>query len=192
MDKIIVCPACHAKNKIPSEKSGIKAKCGKCGAELPEKSPADGSERPLILRCTQCGGKNRVPVEKLPQGAKCGKCHTPLKTEDVMTAWAIPVTDINFDSKVLQSPLPVLLELISPTCGACTISRPVVNQLAADWKGRVRVGRMDIIQSPHTANRYQVMSTPTSLIFDRKRLVDTVIGAVPREVFLRKLAPYLA
>lgn len=185
VDNIITCPACHAKNKIPVEKSGEKAKCGKCGAALPEAPP-------LILRCTECGGKNRVPLAKLNSGPTCGKCHTPLNTEDVLTAWTIPVTDMNFEEKVQRSPLPVLLECVSATCSACTISRPVVNQLAAEWKGKIRVCRTDVIQSPITANRYQVMSTPTSLILDRGRLVDKVIGAAPREMFIQKMAPLLS
>ena len=75
---------------------------------------------------------------------------------------------MNFEAKILKSPLPVLLECISAACGACTISRPVVNQLAVEWKGRVRVCRTDVTQNPATANRYQVMSTPTGLIFKQR------------------------
>lgn len=185
MDNIIVCPSCHSKNKVPVEKSGDKAKCGKCGAALPEASP-------LILRCTACGGKNRVPIKKLASGATCGKCHTPLHTEDVLTAWAIPITDMNFENKVLQSPLPVLLECISAACGACTVSRPVINKLAAEWKGKVRVCRTDVTRNPVTASKYQVMSTPTSLILDRGRLVDSVIGAAPREMYIQKMTPLIS
>lgn len=185
MDNIIVCPACHAKNKVPVKKAGGKAKCGKCGAALPK-------EAPLVLRCIGCGGKNRVPVEKLNSGAICGKCHAPLQTEEVLTPWTIPVTDMNFETKVLQSPLPVLLECISAACSACTVSRPVVNQLAAEWKGRVRVCRTDVTQNPVVANRYQVMSTPTCLILDRGRVVDKVIGAAPREMYVQKMTPLLA
>ncbi len=184
MDNIITCPACHTKNKIPVEKSGEKAKCGKCGATLPEAPP-------LILRCAECGGKNRVPIEKLNSGPTCGKCHATLQTEDVLAAWTIPVTDMNFDTKVLKSPLPVLLECISAACGACTTSRPIINQLAADWKGRVRVCRTDVTQNPVTAGKYQVMSTPTCLILDRGRLVDKVIGAAPREMYIQKMASFL-
>ncbi len=188
MDSFVLCPTCNAKNRIPEDKAGEKAKCGKCGSTLPK----EGAQPPLVLRCAECGGKNRVPLEKLKQGPSCGKCHSPLQTEDLITPWALPVTDANFEPKVLKSPLPVLLELISSTCSACAISRPVINQLAAEWKGRVRVCRTDIMQSPVTANRYQVMSTPTSLIFDRGRLMDKVIGAAPREMFLQKMAPFLS
>jgi thioredoxin-like negative regulator of GroEL len=132
-----------------------------------------------------------VPLEKLKPGIACGKCHAMLQTEDVVTAWAIPVTDVNFESKVLKSPLPVLLEFVSSSCGACNVSRPVINQLAAEWKGRVRVCRTDVLANPMTANRYQVMSTPTAMIFDRGNRVDTVIGAAPKNTLLQKMAPYL-
>jgi thioredoxin 2 len=191
VDSFVLCPACNTKNRIPEEKVGEKAKCGSCGNELPEVKAGSGGAPPLVLRCAACGGKNRVPVEKLKQGAKCGKCHIPLQTDDVMTAWAVPVTDANFESKVLNSPLPVLLEFVSSACGACTKSRPIINRLAAEWKGRTRVCRTDVMANPATANRYQVMSTPSVLIFDRGRHLDTVVGVAPREMFLQKMAPYL-
>jgi thioredoxin-like negative regulator of GroEL len=130
-------------------------------------------------------------VGKLKPGVACGKCHALLQTEDILTPWAVPVTDANFEGKVINSPLPVLLEFVSATCGACGISRPVINQLAAEWKGRVRVCRTEVLANPATANRYQVMSTPTALILDRGRLVDTIIGAAPREMLLQKMAPFL-
>lgn len=190
MDRFVLCPACQSKNRIPEKKVGEKAKCGKCGGVLPKEIMEEGQAL-LILRCTACGGKNRVPLERLKQGASCGKCHMPLQTDDVMTAWALPVTDANFESKVLKSPLPVLLEFVSATCGACNVSRPVINRLAAEWKGRVRVCRTDVAANLATANRYQIMSTPTSLIFDRGQQVDTIIGAVPKEIILQKMAPYL-
>lgn len=191
MNSFVLCPACKTKNRIPEDKTEKTAKCGKCGGALPENTAHGTTDPPLILRCTECGGKNRAPVEKLKQGAKCGKCHAPLQTEDVLIAWTIPVTDADFENKVVKSPFPVLLEFISPACGACSVSRPVINQLAAEWKGRVRVCRTDVVTNPLTANRYQVMSTPTSLLFDRGRVVDTIIGAAPRETFLRKMAPFM-
>lgn len=191
MDSFVLCPACKTKNRIPEERSGETAKCGNCGSVLPEKTIGAESSPPLILRCTACGGKNRVPVEKLKPGVACGKCHALLQTEDILTAWAIPVTGANFESKVLKSPLPVLLEFVSPTCGACSISRPVINRLAAEWKGRIRVCRTDILISPAIADRYQIMSTPTALIFDQGRRVDTIVGAAPREMLLEKMAPHL-
>jgi len=128
----------------------------------------------------------------LKQGAKCGKCRTPLETDGVMTAWAVPVTDADFEGKVLRSPLPVLLELVSSACSVCMKSRPVIDRLAAEWKGRVRICRMDVLANPATADRYDVMSTPTVLIFDRGKHLDTVIGVAPKEMLLQKMAPHLA
>ncbi len=185
MHDIRICPACKAKNKLPAERNGAGARCGKCGTALVDTQAA------LVLRCVQCKTKNRVPPEKRARTPKCGKCHAPLQTEDIMTAWAVPVTDAVFDEKVLRSPLPVLVEAVSPTCGACTVSAPVVNRLASEWRGRVRVCRMDVTTSPAAARRYQLMSTPTFLVFDGGRLVDSAIGAVPREVLVEKMAVFL-
>ncbi len=192
MDSFVLCPACNKKNRIPEDKSEKTAKCGNCGERLPKAEATPDGASPLILRCTSCGSKNRVPPEKLKPGITCGKCHTLLQTEEILTPWAIPVSEINFESKVMKSPLPVLLDFTSATCSACSISRPVVNQLAAEWKGRIRVCRTDVLANPAIADRYQVMSTPTFLILDQGRVLDKIVGAAPREMFLQKMAPYLA
>jgi thioredoxin 2 len=187
----ITCASCHAKNKIPAEKTDTKAKCGKCGAPLDFKNTDAGESAPLVLRCSACGGKNRVPAEKLDGNPKCGKCHEPIQTKDVMTGRTLSVTDSDFDEKVLKSPLPVLLDGWSPWCGVCKMSIPIIDKLAAEWKGRVRVCRLDVSTNPLVANRFQIMSTPTALIFDGGRLLDTIVGAVPKTQLIQKMAPFL-
>lgn len=192
MDSFVLCPACNTKNRIQEEKTGETAKCGNCGDVLPKENTGADASEDLVVRCTACGTKNRVPLEKLKPGVACGKCHALLQTEDILIPWAIPVSDANFESKVLNSPLPVLLEFVSSSCSVCSKSRPVINQLAAEWKGRVRVCRSDVLANPATADRYEILSTPTSLIFDRERLVDTIVGVAPREMLLEKMAPFIA
>ena len=110
----ISCPSCGAANRIPSDKIGAAAKCGKCHAPISTEERKTGSEDIYKMRCTECGAKNRVPGAKLNAGAKCGKCSSMLKTEELFTPQPIMVSDGNFEDKVLKSPLPVLMWAWAP------------------------------------------------------------------------------
>ena len=111
---IIRCTGCGAANRIPADRMGMAAKCGKCKAELTTDPAASEPEASYKMRCTECGAKNRVPGEKLNAGAKCGKCGSMLKTEELFTPQPIMVSDGNFESMVLKSPLPVLMWAWAP------------------------------------------------------------------------------
>lgn len=186
--KILICEACGAKNRIIPHDGDTLAKCGKCHAPL---NPARYAIKPLVLRCTGCGGKNRVPMEKLHEQPKCGKCRAPLQTDDIMRDRPLTVTDGDFEKYVINSPLPVFLDCWATWCGVCRMTMPVVDQLAAEWKGRIRVCRLDVDQNPMTAARFHVQSTPTALIFDKGQLVDTLVGAVPKNQLVQKMSRFL-
>ena len=111
---IIKCPGCGAANRIPANRMGMMAKCGKCHQELKTDSQRARPEDSFKMRCTQCGAKNKIPAAKLNAGAKCGKCKSALKTEELFTPQPIMVTEGNFDDKVIKSPLPVLLFAWAP------------------------------------------------------------------------------
>jgi thioredoxin 2 len=96
---IIKCPGCGAANRIPVDKMGMTAKCGKCHQ---------------AMKTTQCGAKNKIPAGKLNAGAKCGKCKSALNTQELFAPQPFMVTEPNFDDKVLKSPLPVLLFAWAP------------------------------------------------------------------------------
>jgi len=109
---IFVCRQCSTKNRIPMDKVGTTAKCGKCGADIDT-----GTEAQLTykLRCIQCGTKNRVPAGKMDSGAICGKCRAALATDALSAPQPVMINDINFEQQVLKSPLPVLLYAWSPS-----------------------------------------------------------------------------
>ena len=111
---IIRCAGCGAANRIPTDRMGAAAKCGKCHQPLPAPNKKTGPEETYKMRCTQCGAKNRIPSSRLEAGPKCGKCGALLKTEELFAPQPVMVTDGNFDSQILKSPLPVLMWAWAP------------------------------------------------------------------------------
>lgn len=195
---IIQCRACGAKNRVPPEKSGLRAKCGKCGqymdttretSDRDEKN--DTSENVYLVRCMSCGARNRIPETKMNETAKCGKCHETIETAGLLSGRSMMVSDRDFESKVLQSPVPVLFFSFANWCPSCQAIIPIVEQLARDWKGRVRVAKLNIDQNPITANRFNIMSVPTIIIFDNGQARDRLTGAVPKLLIIQKMAPFI-
>jgi thioredoxin 2 len=143
-----------------------------------------------LIRCPSCGTTNRVPAEKRQRGLEpvCGRCKTPLR---ISTNHPITVTDATFAAEVERSPLPVLVDMWAAWCGPCRMVAPIVDQLAADLSGRVRVAKLNIDENPATPSRFGVRSIPTLLIFKDGREVDRVVGAVSKPAVLSRLLPLL-
>lgn len=188
---IVTCSHCGAKNRVPENKSNAPAKCGRCHEPLSPTASAADPGPILTLRCSQCRTKNRVPAAKLNAGATCGRCHAPLPSQDVYTDRPVLVTDANFEHTVLNSPLPVLLYSWAPWCSVCSGTGPMVEQLAAETKGKVRVAKLNTETSPAVAQRYNILSVPTFFIFDGGQLKHQLPGAVPKHDLLMKMAQFL-
>ncbi|RTZ98033.1 MAG: thiol reductase thioredoxin [Deltaproteobacteria bacterium] len=146
---------------------------------------------PYMFRCPNCMTKNRIPQDKVGTIAKCGKCATRLDTKNLFLPQPVTITDGNFERMVIQSPLPVLLDCWAGWCGACTMLSPVIEALADEWKGRVRVGKLDVEANPLLNARFTIRSLPTLLIFDGGQLKDTLIGALPKPQIVQKMAPFI-
>lgn len=147
--------------------------------------------QPYHFRCPQCGARNRIPVDKIGLTGTCGKCKSPLDTTALKVATPVVASDRNFAETVLHAPLPVLLDCWAPWCGPCQMIGPVLDQLAKEWQGRVRVAKLNIDENPATAATYSIRSVPTMMIFERGELRDTMVGAVPKPQLQQKMAPYL-
>lgn len=184
--RILHCSFCGAKNRVPAEKAGKPAKCGRCGRPL----LADRG-RSFILRCRQCRAKNRIPAEKAGRPAKCGRCGAEIPTAEAFYGEAMPVTDASFESTVLASPLPVLMFCWAPWCPSCSSVAPIIDELASTWKGRVQVCKLNVDSSPLLSSRFDLRSVPSMLIFDAGQLVDTWVGGLPRHQIMQNMASYL-
>ena len=138
-----------------------------------------------LISCSNCGATNRVSDERLREYLTpvCGNCGAELPA----SAHPITVTDANFSSQVEMSPLPVLLDLWAPWCGPCRMLGPVVDQLARELAGRVRVAKINIDENQMTTARFQVSSIPTLIIFKDGREVDRILGAQPKSEIVRML-----
>ena len=102
------------------------------------------------------------------------------------------VTDRTFAQEVLQSTPPVLVDVWADWCGPCKAIAPIVEELAREYEGRLKVMKLDVDENPRTASTYQVQSLPTLLVFKDGRLAERIVGAVPKQVIIDKLQSVVA
>jgi thioredoxin 1 len=100
----------------------------------------------------------------------------------------ITFTDDNFDGEALKSDLPVVVDFWAAWCGPCRMIAPIIEQLAEEYNGKVKVGKLDVDENQGVAIKYGVRSIPTVLFLKGGQVVDTVIGAVPKSMFIEKIA----
>jgi len=104
----------------------------------------------------------------------------------------IEITDANFEQEVIQSDLPVLIDFWAVWCGPCRMIAPIVEEIAGEYDGKVKVGKLDVDNNPNTAVKYGIRSIPSLLIFKGGEVVDNIIGAVPKEQITEKLAAQMS
>lgn len=144
----------------------------------------------IIIRCSHCGTKNRVPKSRLSQRPVCGKCRSPLVIGQGLDK-PVDITDHTFDSEVLSAAGPVLVDCWAPWCGPCRMVAPVLEQLAREYAGRVKIAKLNVDENPQTASRYSIRSIPTLLLFNRGEMVNSMVGALPKQEIERLLQPLL-
>jgi len=144
----------------------------------------------VIVPCGECGAKNRIPGNRLNDRPRCGKCHAPISVGP-SPGHPIEVADRDFSREVLASSLPVLVDCWAPWCGPCKMIAPVLEQMAGEYAGRLKVAKLNVDENPATASRYGIQSIPTLLLFKGGEVVDTLVGALPREEIARRLALHI-
>ncbi|MBI2031721.1 MAG: thioredoxin [Candidatus Levybacteria bacterium] len=96
-------------------------------------------------------------------------------------------TDQNFEQDVLKNNLPVLVDFWAPWCAPCRIVSPIVEELAKEYEGKLKVGKLNVDENPENASKYGVMSIPSLIIFKNGHPIKTVIGAQGKENFKKAI-----
>jgi len=132
-----------------------------------------------LISCPQCGAKNRLgggAPDKMP---RCGKCNHPLP-------WLVHASDADFDLQ-LSAGIPVLVDFWAPWCGPCRMIAPVLEEVARDLAGRLKIIKLDTQDNPRVAGRFRIQAIPTLMLFKDGEVIDTIRGALPRIQLLQRL-----
>ena len=124
-----------------------------------------------VIVCSNCGTKNRVPAAAngVP---RCGKCHAPLR-------WVVDASDDDFAAVAEAATIPVLVDLWAPWCAPCRKVSPVLEQLAREYAGRLKLVKVNSDVSPSTSRRFEVQAIPTLLLMKGGAVLSRRVGAAP-------------
>lgn len=132
-------------------------------------------ERPKVnVECTNCHAKNRIPVAATGV-PRCGRCHEPLP-------WVVDASDDDFSAVADEATIPVLVDVWAPWCGPCRQVSPVLEQLAQELAGRIKLVKVNADDSPQVSRRFDARAIPTLVLLRKGEVVDTHIGAAPAHV----------
>jgi len=145
----------------------------------------------IIIPCPRCGTKNRIPANRKGEQAVCGKCKTPLQLPKSFPDHPVEVTDQTFAREVLQYSGPVLVDCWAPWCGPCRTVGPIMDQLAGEYAGRVKIAKLNTDQNQRIAGQFQIQSIPTMLFFKGGQLVNRQVGALPKNEIERLIRSIL-
>ena len=104
----------------------------------------------------------------------------------------LEVNDANFQAEVIDSQTPVLVDFWATWCGPCKMIAPVVEEIAKEYEGRLKVGKLDVDANPAVSMQFGIRSIPTLLVFKGGRVVEQIVGAVPKRSLVEKVSHHVA
>ncbi len=147
-------------------------------------------ENVRLIKCPHCGAVNRVPVERLKQNPLCGRCHQPLSLSSVKDR-PLDITDQTFAGLIMKYPGSALVMFFSPGCPYCRQLLPVIDQLAPEFAGRVRIGKIDVDKNRTIPSQFTVDGVPTLIFFKNGKVLNRMTGVQPKEVLEKALQAIL-
>jgi thioredoxin 2 len=136
--------------------------------------------------CAVCGAINRIPRARLRDDPTCGRCHAK-----VFPRAPVVTTDATWKREVEDAPIPTLIDFWAPWCGPCRVVAPVLEQLATERGGKLKVAKLNVDENPRTSARFNVRSIPTLLLVRGPLPVDQVAGALSKEALETWLNRYI-
>jgi thioredoxin 2 len=124
-----------------------------------------------IVKCPHCGKANRVPAAASGR-PRCGSCHQDLP-------WIVSAGDADFAAIAEQSPVPVLVDFWAAWCGPCRMVSPVLDQLARERAGKIKLVKVDVDAAPRLSARFGIQSIPTLMVVIGGRIAAQQAGAAP-------------
>jgi thioredoxin len=104
---------------------------------------------------------------------------------------AVVVNEESFDKEVIESTIPVLVDFWAAWCGPCRAIAPIVEQIAAEHPGKLKVVKLDVDENGEVSIRYGVMNIPTLLLFKGGKVVERIVGAMPKPALMSRIQPHL-
>jgi thioredoxin 1 len=106
-------------------------------------------------------------------------------------AHPVAISDNSFQSEVIDSDTPVLVDFWAEWCGPCKMIAPLLETIASEYDGSLKIAKLDVDNNPQTSMKFQVMSIPTLLLFKNGQVVEKLVGFMPKERLLSKIKPHI-
>src|SRR5688572_21776697 len=142
---------------------------------MEEMDTTTSAARKVTVACPFCGRLNRVNLARAADRPKCGECSRPIPLDR-----PVSLSDADFDRVIADAQVPVLVDFYADWCGPCKMVAPIMDELARSRLGSVLVAKLDTDRNQQTAQRFQISSIPTVMVFKDGKVAAKQVGALPR------------